>query len=124
MRMSTVFSKHLKAEDLGTTTPSVTIERVELEKVGEDTKPVMYFAGKDKGLVLNVTNANMVTEIAGTDESDAWSGQRIQLYVTKVDYAGKRVPAIRIRPVPSRTPVPPVVHAPADGDITDEEIPF
>ncbi len=105
-------SKYLKADDIPDGRKvTVTIERVTVEKVGgDDQRPVVYFAGKQKGLVLNKTNANMIVEICGNDgETENWTGQRISLYSTKVDYAGKRVPAIRVDypPQPAATQAPP-----------------
>ena len=102
MNINTVFSSHLRSEDIGTARPVVTIERIEVEKVGEDTKPVLYFAGKDKGLVLNRTNSNTIIDLLGTPETEEWIGCRILLYVTKVEFQGKRVPAIRIDAAPAR----------------------
>ena len=100
---------YLKAADLGGKRIGVTIDRVELENIGSDNKPVLYFQGKDKGLVLNKTNSNMISEIIGSDETDEWSGHRVALYSTKVDYQGKRVDAIRVtHPNGSQPPPPPV----------------
>ncbi len=91
-------SKYLKAQDLPGPTP-VTIDEVRLEVVGtdgEDPKPVVYFQGAKKGLVLNVTNANTIVDICGSSESEDWKGQKIVLYRTKTDFGGKRVDCIRI----------------------------
>jgi len=77
---------------------TVTIDRVEFEEVGNDKKEklVAYFKGKDKGLVVNKTNANMIEEIARTDETDEWPGTKIVLKPARVDFQGKRVDAIRV----------------------------
>ena len=101
MKIGSAFpSKWLKASDL----PdgkfiSVTIERVELEKVGmdsEDDKPVMYFVGKSKGLVLNKTKANAISAAYG-EETEDWSGRPLQLYATEVAFQGKMVASIGIK---------------------------
>jgi hypothetical protein len=90
-------SDYIKASDLGKHRVKATIEDVKIEKIGtDDQKPVVYFQGKEKGLVLNKTNANMIAEIAGTDETDEWVGVQIVMFVTKVEYAGKRVDGIRV----------------------------
>lgn len=89
-------SKYLKAADLGAARPVVTIASVSMEEVGDDKLPVLKLVGKDKAIVLNRTNANMIAEIAGTSETDAWRGVRIQLYATKTDFGGKRVDCVRI----------------------------
>jgi hypothetical protein len=58
MKISEEFpSQYLKASDLGGRDIRVTMGRVEREKIGTDNKLVLYFKGKDKGLVLNKTNA-------------------------------------------------------------------
>jgi hypothetical protein len=59
-------------------------------------KPVVYFDGKEKGLALNKTNANIIKSLYGAD-TDGWIGKRITLYATEVEYQGDTVPAIRIR---------------------------
>ena len=46
--------------------------------------------------MLNKTNANMISEIAGSDETEDWTGIPVCLFVTRVDYQGKRVDALRI----------------------------
>lgn len=131
MKMSGVFSTHLKAEELGAGKRlTVTIDHVEMEKVGDDHKPVMYFVGKQKGLALNKTNTNAITDILGTDESDDWTGARIVLYTTKVDYQGKRVLAIRVdeaKPASNVAPkaAKPTVREPGEDDeISADDIGF
>lgn len=104
MKMSGVFSSHLKAEELGADKRvTVTIDSVKMEQLGDDKKPVLYFVGKDKGLVLNKTNTNALIDILGSDDSDDWTDKRVVLYTTKVDYQGKRVLAIRIDEAPRGT---------------------
>jgi len=90
--------KFLKVEDLGGRKVKVTIDRVEMEEVGDDEKPVAYFEEDSvKPLVLNVTNWSMIEEITGVDDTDVWSGATVVLYPDKTTYQGKRVPCIRIR---------------------------
>jgi len=113
---------YLKAADLQGKRVQVTIERVEMEDIGGDQKPVLHFRGKDRGLVLNKTNANAVWGINGSDDTDDWSGTTIVLYPSKTDFQGKRVDCIRVDPPHAeqvRRPQPP----PAETD-DDESIPF
>lgn len=121
MNINSAFpSEYLKAADLQNKRLAVTIDSVEIQKIGEDQRPVVRFVGKDKGLVLNKTNANMIIEITGSEETEDWHGHRIVLYVAKVDYQGKRVPAIRVDYMPNGKPAPePVVE-----DVDDSDIPF
>lgn len=129
MNINSAFSTSLKAEDLQGKKPILTIDRVEIEKFGDDKKPVLYFIGKEKGMVLNRTNSNTITELMGTAETDAWHGHRIQLITAMVDFQGKRVPAIRVQapmmPVAVAAPMPPPVAMPATAAmLTDDDIPF
>lgn len=136
--------KSLKAEDLPLNFQAVvTIESTTLETMkanngeGPSKKLALHFVGKDKGLLLNATNANMVAEITGTKDYDYWTGHQILIYRTTTDFGGKRVPAIRvdhpanlrkaappIRPVAAPQP-PPEAHGEHGLDaISDDDIPF
>lgn len=99
-------SKYLKAADLQGRQVSVAMANVAYEKMGDDTKLVLYFAGKDKGLVLNKTNANNIAAIYGQD-TDGWIGKSVVLVEALVDFQGRSVPAIRVRgPQPNSRPSP------------------
>lgn len=128
-------SDYLRAEDLGTARPIVTIKTVTLEKIGDDQKPVVMFVGKSKGLVCNKTNWHTIVDITGQQDSDNWPGRKIRLYATKTEYQGKRVPCIRVEEVPAdaHTATQPAVEpepiAPewTEDDAstpTEDEIPF
>jgi hypothetical protein len=125
MKIDTTFdSKWLRAADIDemadeeTNTAVVTIERVELEEIGQDKqqKPVLYFKGIESGMVLNKTNANTIKDLYG-NETDDWAGKRLGLFTTEVDFQGKQVLAIRVRLKAPKTSkaAPPVV---------EDEIPF
>jgi hypothetical protein len=122
-RLSEIYGgNYLKAEDLGSLSPVVIIEEVSVMSADDGKKKlVLHFHGKDKTLVLNVTNANMVQELLGSDDTDDWLGKRIRLYTTKVDFQGKRVSAIRIKAASKAAPPPE-----PDDDIEDdsEPVPF
>lgn len=131
-------SNYLKASDLGTSEPVVTIERVEHEAVGRDKemKAVLYFEGKDKGIVLNKTNAKKITELIGSPETEDWVGFKIRLFATTTEFGGETVECIRIkaqgavkangktRPAPARKSAPPIDDQPVPVDLTDDDIPF
>jgi len=89
-------SNYLKAADLRGGRVTVAIDSVVIENIGDEDKPIVYFQGKEKGLVLNKTNANMITEIAKSSETEQWPGVRVTLYSCKVDFQGRRVDAIRV----------------------------
>ena len=121
-------SNYLKASDLGESQPVVTIDRVDVEPVGRDKemKPVVYFTGKQKGIVLNKPNSKKIAEIAGSHETDDWVGVQIKLYATEVEFSGEQVEAIRIKspkqtakPKPAPKPEPEEAHA-----YEDDSVPF
>ena len=99
MNINDVFpSNYLKASDLGGRKLKLTIEKVELEKVGSDQKPVLYFVGKEKGLVLNKTNAQVIAS-SHSPETDGWEGKEIAIYPAKVQFQNQMVDAIRVEGV-------------------------
>lgn len=81
----------------------LTIEEVTLEEVGDEKeeRPVAWFKGVDKGLILNKTNAGTIADMYGT-ETDDWAGQKVTLYATETQFGKKMVPCVRIR---TRKPV-------------------
>lgn len=107
MKVSEAFpSKWLAATDLQDRNVRVKISRVEIEKVGDDTKPVVYFEGKSKALVCNKTNAKAIA-IAYGDEMNDWIGAEVILFPVMTDYQGESKPAIRVRsPQPKDNPRP------------------
>ncbi len=97
MKISEEFpSKYLKAADLQGREIKVIMSNVEKEKIGDDLKPVLYFKGKERGVVLNKTNARTITDAYGDDTED-WYDQEIILFSLMIDFQGKVGPAIRMR---------------------------
>lgn len=94
-------SAYLKAADLNGQRVTVTMSHVKEEKIGEDKRPVLYFQGKEKGIVLNKTNANSIASAYGFDTDD-WAGQRIEIFPMDVEFQGKMVEAIRVKPARAR----------------------
>lgn len=154
MKISSAFpSTYLKASDLQQRRVRVTMGHVAMEDLGGDLKPILYFQGKEKGLVLNKTNSNAIMAVYG-DDTDQWLGQSIELYEAQVDFQGRTVAAIRVfvprqvaaqvaaqyAPVhaaapmhPSngvapavvqRGPIMPGTHIPVGAVTIDDEIPF
>lgn len=136
MKLGQVFpSKYLKSDDIGDANVPVEIERVEMEEMGQggDHRPVIYFKGKKKGFVCNKTNFTTIAKVLGSDDSDDWTGGKIILYATEVQYGNEMVMGIRVRlktaTPPKAKPVAAKAAAPADddlgeNDIPDDEIPF
>ena len=138
---------YLKAADLQGRNITISIHSVTMEEVGGDIKPILFFADangakKDRGLVLNKTNSNIIAEMYGW-ETDEWGGRPIVLYPARVEFSGRIVDAIRVKlesgtaaPAPKprqhiQAPVahrngptaPPVVTQAARSPV-DDEIPF
>lgn len=116
-------SKYLSANDLNGRRVAVEIESAGFETIGNERKLIVFFAGKDKGLVLNKTNAMMITSLLGSDDTDDWTGKRIILRPDMTTFQGKPVQCVR---VDSELPPQPakVMAAVATNDIPDGDIPF
>ena len=109
MKISSAFpSKYLKASDLAGMKVTVEIGECNMEDIGDGDKPVLYFAGKGKGLVMNKTNASTISAQFGDDTGD-WMGKTIKLYPAKTQFQGQTVDCIRIEHV--------VADAEGDGSI-------
>ena len=106
----------LKAADLQGKMVRVIIEDVQMELLkgdhGEEEKWVIKFRDKDKRLVLNKTNANMIASIHG-DDTDNWIGKDVKLYACKVNFAGQMVDAIRV-----------FQEVPPEAEEGQDEVPF
>lgn len=113
MKVADVFpSNYIKADDLQGREVPVVIADAKIEKLGNDQKLVLYFQHKDKGLVTNKTNAGRISYLYG-DDTDGWIGREIVLGSEFVEYQGRSVKAIRIKP-PARaaaSPAAPYVAA-------------
>ena len=99
-------SKYISAPDI----PSpvrVTIRTLTIEDLGDGQhKPCLYFIGKEKGLILNKTNA-LIMAVSLGDESDGWLNKEIELFTEMKQFQGKLVQGISVR-VPHTKPAPDV----------------
>ena len=119
-------SNYLKASDLKGHTVTVVMERCEWKQVGSDTKLVLFFRGKEKGMIVNKTNANTIATIYGP-ETDGWMGQPITLFEQMVDYRGQMMPGLRCMRPRDNQPQPaaaPVERQPGEDSELDSSIPF
>ena len=145
-------SNYLKGSDLlqpnGTyAAVSVVIETVTVEAVGmeKNERYILYFRGKEKGMVLNNTTENFLNDTFGEPHdstieavSAAFSGQFVQIFFhPTVMFGKKKVGGLRLRAVPATAaPAPRKRAAPAKqvqepepfveeaAPMTDEEVPF
>ena len=112
MKISDLYeSRFLKASDLKGKEVRVIVAQVTLEafKDDADPKPIITFQGKEKGMVLNKTNALRLSEAFG-DDTEGWRGKEIMLYSEKVMFQGQETMGLRVR-------------VPQDL-VADDEIPF
>ena len=120
MNINDVFpSNYIKASDLQGQARLLTISAIALEQLGTgESKPVLQFAGHDKGLVLNKTNASILAA-SFSPETDGWIGKQIELYPDKVSFQGRIVDAVRVRvPVPAAAaPAQPATAQPAPAGV-------
>jgi hypothetical protein len=121
-------STWLKNSDLNGRAVRLTMKEVVLEEVGDDHKPVLYFQGAKKGLVLNKINSASIASAYG-QETDGWNGKTIEVYPDMTIFGGKPTPCIRVRPVAAPAPVPPAAPAATPpqyqtNNQLDDSIPF
>jgi arabinogalactan endo-1,4-beta-galactosidase len=124
MRISGAFpSDYLKAADLQGQSVKVVMAHVEMKDIGGDHKPILFFQGKDKGMVLNKTNANNISAAYG-DDTDDWAGKELVLFEAMVDFQGKTVAAIRVRTPQAKDRAPQRQTGGVSDNLPRDEIPF
>ncbi len=72
-------SDYLRGLDLQGREVTVVISHVVVEQLGGEPKPIIYFQGKDKGMVLNKTNANVISHVYN-EETENWKGRQIVIF--------------------------------------------
>jgi hypothetical protein len=113
MDLNSIFpSKYIKSSDLQGREVTLTIARIAIEKLDDGQKPVIYFGGKEKGLICNKTNANRIAHYYGTN-TDGWIGKQIVLGVELVDMQGQTKEGLRIKGIPAPAPLTQTQPAPA-----------
>jgi hypothetical protein len=79
----------------------LTIEKVQKEQVktAEGTQEciVCYFKGGQKGMIINKTNAKIITKVLDTPVIEHWVGKSIIIYSAKVRAFGETVDALRVK---------------------------
>jgi hypothetical protein len=128
MDMRTVTpSQWFTANDFDAVGTEVTIGNVMMQQVGAQFKPVIYFNGQDKGLVLNPTNNNLLMSMLGW-ESKEWTGKKIVLFAFTAMFQGQPQQRIGVRSAdgkaPQAKPAKVPVAPPPPQDDPNDEIPF
>ena len=112
MNINEVYSgNYLKADDLQGKRVTVKINHVAIkefegDKGSTDRKIIVGFESKDKCLVCNKTNATIISEVLGSQNTEDWIGGTIKLESRKVEFSGRLVPAIRVVLEEQRAPAP------------------
>jgi hypothetical protein len=116
-------SKWLKSSDIGSTSRTATISRIDFELIGRDQekKAVLSFQNTTKRMILNRTNAQILANLYGKELKN-WIGKRITLYCAEVQFRGAPCLAVRIReqvpgiPQEERNPAPAPKVTPPDDE--------
>ena len=72
-------------------------EMYDAETGGKKKGLVLRFRDKDLPMVLNVTNAEAIAEVTGSDKIADWIGKRIIVGTSRIKAFGKMHDAIRVR---------------------------
>ena len=119
-------SKYLKKEDvqppLTVTIYGIAKENLAREDEAPEYKYVLNFKEQCKPLVLNMTNAQLIAHVTGSEETDDWVGKQVTLYNDpSVSFAGKLTGGIRVQiPQPTMQTENPAPIDPAFND----KVPF
>lgn len=116
-------SKYLKPADLQDKHVTAEMDYVLMEEVENrdgqvEMKPVLYFKGQRRGLILNVTNSKTIANLYG-DETDAWKGMPIVLFSAMVDAWGETVASIRMKRPSSASMIRAFKESPFGEELAD-----
>jgi hypothetical protein len=89
-------SKYIKPDDLKGQAVTMTIKEVKLEDAFGSTKPVIYFAERDKAMTVSPTNARIITQLLEDDETDHWAGAKITISTSMQPIAGQLKKVINV----------------------------
>lgn len=140
MRINDAFpSQYLKSSDLNGKTFTLQISSVMIEEIQDKgkavPKPILYFQGAQKGMVLNRTNAEAISMVLG-DETNDWIGHKLELFTMRVQGPQGMTDGLRCRVVLPQQQATPAQKAPAPeigrpspalppvGTVLDDSIPF
>ena len=89
-------SADLVGQDQIVTIKLIQFEELKGEKGRTDNKYCVYFNETPKKMVLNKTNAKIISELHGND-TDNWINKQIILWATTTKFGRKTVECIRVR---------------------------
>jgi len=132
-------STYLTKEDCGSgillTIKALSQEDIALEGNPQDMQWVMHFAeAESKPFILKTTNAVLIANALGSEETDEWIGRKIVLFADPtVMMKGKAVGGIRARApknqpktagVPTPKPKPAPAPEPEPAEPVEDDVPF
>jgi hypothetical protein len=85
------------SEEKTLTIAGMTIDTVKGSDGREDDCTILHWAEKEKPMVLNATNAKIISRLLNSPYIDDWIGKRIVLGVETVSAFGERVDAVRVQ---------------------------
>ena len=114
-----VGSNCLKASDVAESTPTVQLSGFKKEQLDGQTKGIAMFHGMQKGLVVNVMNAEVLVRMLGTTVFEEWTPivQATPKWVTLYTEPTPMGDGIRIREAAPSQPTDPA--PPADTPAMD-----
>lgn len=124
MRLNDIYPpKYATGADLAGKPATLTISHVSMESMRPGpgapatNKPVMYFARASRGVILGRALWMQIAALLGSDDTDTWTGKRIQIYPEPMTVAGKPRIAIRARQAPNGETQPPAAMVEEEEDI-------
>lgn len=98
MKLSEAFpSNYLKSDDLLDRDVAVIIASAGMEMVGNERKLILSFQDKKKQMICNKTNAGRIAYLYGEETND-WVGHKIVLTSEFVEFQGRTVKGLRVKP--------------------------
>lgn len=94
--------KYLASPDLGKNEPTVKVERIVSELVKDEEKKteryrwIVFFVGKEKGMLLNRSNAILLAALCKSDKTEDWIGHSFTIGVRPVKMGGETVDGLRV----------------------------
>jgi len=119
-------SPWFSAQDFDGVGKEFTIGQVMMQQVQAQFKPVMFFHGQEKALIINGSNNKILMALFGK-ESNAWTGNKIVLYSFMAPAQFGNQPQLRlgVRAPDAHTPKAAPTHIAKYGkDELNDEIPI
>lgn len=91
---------YLRGLELDDREISVTISHLKVERVKSSgvtrKRPVLYFSGIDRGLVLNKGNAQTIAAMYG-DDAAQWIGKKIVIHRERFEFSDSTIDVVRVK---------------------------